>query len=316
MREWFAISILAVAQALPGQPAASPRGDQQSKTQSQSQSQPKLPSQPPSEAELNLRADKLIANQHQNDYSLDQYERIERQVDQTKGMSPRIIEDRTFRIVPNGTGTMKILLSERGKPVEPSEYRRQLLLWQQTLEIVLRPGDSRGKAAYTKYEKRKKDRSDLIDGTKEGFTHRWVGRETVNGHLCDVLQLEPNPQYHPHTLLQEAMSHVTAKIWVDLDQNQLVRGEAHVIKDVSFGGGILGKLYRGGVFSLDQTEVAPGVWLPTRYQYDFTARKFLFTFEEHQFIEVSRYKRIGSAKEALAVVQSELASGKSFAADP
>jgi hypothetical protein len=180
----------------------------------------------------------------------------------------------------------------------------------------MKPGDSRAKAAYAKYEKKKKDRSDLIDGTKEGFTHRWVGRETVNGRLCDILQLVPNPAYHPHTLLQEAMSHVTAKIWVDHDQNQLVRGEAHVIKDVSFGGGILGKLYRGGVFSLDQSEVAPGVWLPTRYQYDFTARKFLFTFEQHQFIEASHYKRIGPAKEALAVVQTELASGKSFDADP
>jgi hypothetical protein len=316
MRQCFVISILAIAQALTGLQLPSQAGDQQAKSKPQPQSQPQSPSQPPSEAELNLRADKLIANQHQNDYSLDQFERIERQVDRTAGLSPRIIEDRTFRIVPNGTGTMKILLSERGKAVDPGEYRKQLLLWQQTLEIALKPGDSRGKTAYAKYEKRKKDRSDLIDGTKEGFTHRWVGRETVNGHLCDVLQLEPNPQYHPHTLLQEAMSHVTAKIWVDLDQNQLVRGEAHVIKDVSFGGGILGKLYRGGVFSLDQAEVAPGVWLPTRYQYDFTARKFLFTFEEHQFIEVSRYKRIGSAKEALAVVQSELASGKSFAADP
>jgi hypothetical protein len=321
MRQWFAISILAIAQALSGLPFASMVGSQQSKSKPQHQPQPPSQSQPPSQqppsdTELNQRADKLIANQHQNDYSLDQYERIERQVSQTAGMSPRILEDRTFRIVPNGTGTMKILLSERGKAVDPNDYRKQLQLWEQTLEIALKPGDSRAKAAYAKYEKKKKDRSDLIDGTKEGFVHRWVGRESVNGHLCDILQLEPNPEFRPHTLLQEAMSHVTAKIWVDHDQNQLVRGEAHVIKDLSFGGGILGKLYRGGVFSLEQAEVAPGVWLPTRYQYDFTARKFLFTFEEHQFIEAFRYKRVGSAKEALAVVQSELASGKSFAADP
>jgi hypothetical protein len=63
-------------------------------------------------------------------------------------------------------------------------------------------------------------------------------------------------------------------------------------------------------------EVAPGIWLPSRYQYDFTARKFLFTFEQHQYIEASHYRRIGSPKEALAVVQNELATGKSFTGDP
>ena len=36
---------------------------------------------------------------------------------------------------------------------------------------------------------------------------------------------------------------------------------------------------------MEQQEVAPGIWLPTRYQYDFTARKFLFTFEQHQYVE-------------------------------
>ena len=98
--------------------------------------------------------------------------------------------------------------------------------------------------------------------------------------------------------------------------NQLVRAEAHVVRDISFGGGILGKLYRGGVFAFAQSEVAPGIWLPTRYQYDYTARKFLFTFEQHQWIEVSHYRRVGSPKEALALVQSELASGKTLTADP
>ncbi|MFZ0642845.1 MAG: hypothetical protein WAM25_06760, partial [Candidatus Acidiferrales bacterium] len=134
--------------------------------------------------------------------------------------------------------------------------------------------------------------------------------------LCDVFQVDPNPDFHPHSIAQDVLTRVTAKIWVDHATSQLARGEAHVIHDLSFGGGILGKLYRGGVFTLDQAEVAPGIWLPTRYQYDFTARKFLFTFEEHQYIEVSDYHRDGSPKQALALVQNELATGKSTYGDP
>ena len=272
--------------------------------------------QPPSDAELQARADKLIANQHRNEQFLDEYERIERQLDQTAGMAPKVLEDRTYRIVPTGTGTMKILVSDRGKPADPAEYRKQLQLWEQTLELALKPNDSRAKTAYAKFEKKKKDRAELINSMKEGLLRKWIGQETISGHLCDVIQLDPNPEFHPHSTLQEAITRVTAKVWVDHTATQIVRAEAHVTRDISFGGGILGKLYRGGVFAFDQSEVAPGVWLPTRYQYDYTARKFLFTFDQHQWIEVSRYRWVGPPKEALALVQSELASGKSLTADP
>jgi hypothetical protein len=110
MRKCFAISILAAVPALFGLlPAFSLPAQQK---------------QPPSDAELLARADKLIANQHRNEQFLDEYERLERQVDQTAGMTPRVIEDRTYRIVPTGTGTMKVLVSDRGKEVDPAEYRR------------------------------------------------------------------------------------------------------------------------------------------------------------------------------------------------
>ncbi len=62
---------------------------------------PAQQAQPPTDAELLARADKLIANQHRNEQFLDEYERLERQVDQTAGMTPKILEDRTYRIVPN-----------------------------------------------------------------------------------------------------------------------------------------------------------------------------------------------------------------------
>jgi hypothetical protein len=90
----------------------------------------------------------------------------------------------------------------------------------------------------------------------------------------------------------------------------MVRGEAHITRDISFGGGILGKVYRGGVFSMEQAEVSPGIWEPTRYQYDFGGRKFVFSFDEHEVVEASRYRRVGPPKDALVVVQNELASSK------
>lgn len=272
--------------------------------------------QPPSDEELRARSERVIVNQHNDDMALDLYERIERHLDRTAGANPNTIEDRTYRVVPTGSGTLKILLKAEGKRTDPAEYRRQLQTLQSMLEMMARPNDPKGAAAREKYEKRQRERRQFVEATKDAFVPKWIGRETYNGRLCDVVELNPNPKFHARSMFQSALAHVSAKIWVDHAADQLVRGEARVTSDVSFGAGILGKLYRGGVVSMEQVEVAPGVWLPTRYQYDFAGRKFLFPFEEHQLIEVSRYRRVGPPQEALAIVREELANGKSLTLDP
>jgi len=272
--------------------------------------------QPPSPAEMKTRTDELIANQHSDDQLVEQYEHVEREIDRSGGTEQKVLQDRTFRVVPTGTGTLRILLRENGKNADPADYRKQLQAWQDVLELALKPDDPREQSAYTKFEKKKRDRAEMVDSAREAFLQKWIGRETLYGHDCDVIQLDPNPNYHPHSLMQEAVTHFTAKAWVDHGSNQLVHGEARVIRDISVGGGILGKLYRGGVFSFDQAPVAPGVWFPVRYQYDFTGRKFLFTFEVHQVVQSNQYRRVGPPREALATVQNEIASGKIVTADP
>ncbi len=306
----FAIPMLAVTLAAAG------LGIKAARNLPQAQPPGQANTQPPSEAEIRDRAVKLAQNQHNDDNALELYERIEHQVDRTGGASPRVLGDKVYRVVPDGAGTVKLLVKSDGKPVDPAEYQRQLLAWRDLLELALKPDDSRFKAASAKWEKKKHDRADLVDGAREAFVTKWLGQEMRNGRLCDVFELEPNPKYRPHSMFQDALTRVTAKTWVDHETNQLARGEAHATRDISFGGGILGKLYRGGVFSLEQAEVAPGIWLAVRYQYDFTARRFLFPFEEHQYIEVSRYRRLGPPKQALEIVRNELATGKGANADP
>jgi len=267
--------------------------------------------QPPSEEEFRERSIRLVKNQHADDEALEQFERVERHVVRSSGADGRILDDKTYRVVPTGIGTGKLLIKDGDRPAPPAEYRQQLQSLADALALAARQNDFREKAALSKYEKRKRDRAELVDATREAFTAKWVGREKLNGRDCDVIELTPNPNFRAHSMLLEALTHATAKLWVDHTADQLVRGEAHIIRDVSFGGGILGKLYRGAVFSMDQSEAAPGIWLPNRYQYDYTGRKFLFTFEDHQYTEVSRYRRLGTPKERLAMIESELSSGKS-----
>jgi hypothetical protein len=271
---------------------------------------------PPSAEEIRERAGQFVANQHKDDQALEQYERVEHQVERTAGANPRTLEDSVYRIVPTGGGTAKILLREDGKPVDPATYKREMQGLRDMLQTMANPNDSRAKAAYAKRQKRDNDRSEFVDAAEEAFNIKWLGTSTVRGHTCDVFELNPKPEFRPHGLFQDALVHVAARIWVDRDTVQMVRGEARIMSDVSFGGGILGKLYRGGVVSMEQSEVAPGIWLPTHMQYDFAGRKFLFSFDQHQTMDASRYRRVGPPREALLLVEGELANGQSSFLDP
>ena len=278
------------------------------------QSGPNSPA--PTDDEIRARTKTLLANQHADDAALELYDRLERHIDRSGGSQPRTIDDKTYRIVPTGFGSDKILLHAEGKATDPAQYARQLRTLEGLLETMSDPEDPRAKAANAKFEKRMRERAQFVDAASEAYTIKWVGRQTRNGHDCDVFDLEPDPRFQPHSMFQEAFAHTTAKLWVDRTALQIVHAEANVTSDIAFGGGILGKLYKSSVVSLDQAEVAPGIWLPTRYQYDFAGRKFLFSFDEHQVIEVSHYRRIGTPKEALSMVQSELSSGKTYSEDP
>jgi hypothetical protein len=272
--------------------------------------------QAPSADEIRARAEKLIANQHKDDQALEQYERVEQHIDRTAGSSPRVIEDKTYRVVPDGAGTMKIELRDGGKAVDAATYNREMQNLRDMLQTMSNPSDARAKAALAKRAKRQSDRYDFVDAAKTAFKIKWLGTSQWRGRGCDVFELDPNPDFRPHGLFQDALVHVVAKIWVDHETLQMARGEAQVTSDISFGGGILGKLYRGGVVYIEQAEMAPGIWLPTHMQYDFAGRKFLFSFEQHQSIDASHYRRVGPPSEALLLVQSELTNRKSFVVDP
>jgi hypothetical protein len=55
-----------------------------------------------------------------------------------------------------------------------------------------------------------------------------------------------------------------------------------------------------------QEEVAPGIWLPTLYDYELDGRKFLFAFGIHEHTEVTRYRRVGPPPEAVEIMRNEL----------
>jgi hypothetical protein len=266
-----------------------------------------------SPAEVQELSARVIANQHHNDQMLDQYERIEHTWVRKPGTNPPVIQQETLsRILPTGTGIMRLPLTAPDKPANPAAYRAQLVYLANVLTAVAHP-DATEQQTLERYQKRQKDRADMVSNVGSAFRFSWLGREMRDGKLLIKLQMDPSPSFHPTTPTAQVLTHVRAVVWVDESNAQVVHMEAEVISDVYFGAGIIAKLYRGGRFVMDQAEVAPGIWEPVRYDYNFDGRKFVFGFGDHETTEFSQYRRVGSPAEELQAVRNEL---NTSAADP
>lgn len=260
-----------------------------------------------SSAEQKALLTRMVENQHTNDHALELFERTERRELRPHAGDVHAEDDRTYRVVPTGTGIVRVLTRDHERAVSPAEYRKQMLDLEKSLEDVLDSGNPRARDDFAKRDRRIRERTALIDATREAYIVTWIGREPRGGHTLEKFRLDPNPAYKPRTRTMEFMSHTRATIWVDSESGNLAQIQGEVISDVSFGAGI-GKVYRGATLFMRQEEITPGIWQPTYYQTDYTARKLFFVFETHERITTTNYHRIGPPEQALAEIRRELAA--------
>jgi hypothetical protein len=262
----------------------------------------------PSADQIHALIVRAIQNQHRDDLALQEFERIEHRIARS-GEHGDVITDITERILPSTVGNVKLKMAEHGVPVTPDEYRNELQIAVNIFSLAIHPNDHY-KEDLTKFERRRRDRSDLVDTAMKAFRITWAGRETrtdSNGpHTLIKFLLDPNPDYEPINRFAASFQHVHAVLWVDEAQAQFARLEGDVASDIPFAGGLAGKVYRGGHVVMEQEEIAPGVWLPTEYTYDVDGRKFLFAFGIHERTDITRYRHIGPPSQAIEVVRNEL----------
>jgi hypothetical protein len=53
---------------------------------------------------------------------------------------------------------------------------------------------------------------------------------------------------------------MAGEVWIDQAQERLTRLDAHLISNVDFGWGILGKLDEGGTIQIEQADIGGGNW--------------------------------------------------------
>jgi hypothetical protein len=90
-----------------------------------------------------------------------------------------------------------------------------------------------------------------------------------------VLEMNPNPAYHPSTTAQSLLSGIAGRVWIDSETHHLVRIELRVIKNLNLMFGLLAHVYEGGTLAYEQHPVADGHYAYSRIDIDVRLRELM-----------------------------------------
>lgn len=97
-----------------------------------------------------------------------------------------------------------------------------------------------------------------------------------NGHLLTTLKFTPRPDFQPPSRETKVFTGMNGDLVVDETAMRLVKVDGTLFRDVDFGWGIFGRLYKGGRFLIGKTEITPTHWDTSRMVLRFDGRILLF----------------------------------------
>jgi hypothetical protein len=113
-------------------------------------------------------------------------------------------------------------------------------------------------------EQKDEERADrLMRLLPDAFLYRLEGMADCAAGPCYHLSFSPNPHWDPPDLEASILRGMAGEVWIAETQERLTRLDAHFIKDVDFGWGIVGKLDQGGTIHFEQADIGGNDWEAT-----------------------------------------------------
>jgi hypothetical protein len=113
---------------------------------------------------------------------------------------------------------------------------------------------------------------DLLKLLPAAFVWTQTGATTTTTSL----HFEPAPNFHPPTREARVFSSMTGDLVLDNQQHRIYKIKGHLMRDVTFGGGLLGRLKELSSFSLEQQQVGPALWELTAIHVHLVGNALLF----------------------------------------
>lgn len=201
---------------------------------------------------------------------------------------------RLKRITPKGIRLQEIVQTDQGSIARtllvdgkaPTEDQKRA----EQDKITKLANDADAQRQRMKREKEDEHRAQImIKALPNAFFYQEIGRD---GDIVK-LRFRPDPNYEPASREESVYTGMAGELWLNVPQQRLRKIDAHLFHDVDFGWGILGRLYKGGSFMVEQEQVDGNHWDTTVMKLDLTGKALIFKsliYKEQEY--ESDFKRL------------------------
>ncbi len=147
-----------------------------------------------------------------------------------------------------------------------------------------------------KRDKRAKDDEEkgrqMFNAIPDAFVFKYEGAE--NGQVR--LSFFPNPHYNAPTRELQVFRSLSGTMWIDRAGRRFSRLDGTLFEDVTFGWGLLGRLNKGGTFSVTQSQVGDDHWEIVSLDVKMTGRAVIFkTINVRQKQRFTNFRRVSDS---------------------
>jgi hypothetical protein len=175
-------------------------------------------------------------------------------------------ETRLENQIETAQGPVARLARTNGNPVSTETQR----LEEVRLKHLLTSPDEQ--ARHFKDYKEDEDRiGHMVALMPDAYIYQYAGEE--NG--CHKLTFTPNPNYPAHSIEARVVHSMSGTLWVDGRMKRMARLDAHMDENLDFGFGLLGRLYKGGWFRIERTQVSTTDWKTQRLEVHIAGRALI-----------------------------------------
>ena len=206
----------------------------------------------------------------------------------------------TRSVIETSEGRADRIVEFSDEPLSPEQQAKQ----EHRLKKLLSDHDAvKNELQDQKAETQRRIR--MVKAFPRAFFFDFVGRE----NRLLRFEFRPNPEFSPKDRETQMYRGMEGKVWVEPVHERIVQVQGKLVKDVSFGWGIVGRLNKGGIYEISQTQMSPGVWRITTLNVDVKGRMFLLnSFRFMRRESDSHFRPVSASLTYPAAVQNLLAA--------
>jgi hypothetical protein len=190
-------------------------------------------------------------------------------------------------VIETKEGALTRLAAENGHALTPQQQQQED---KRINSLIHNPSELRKQKQ--EHERDAQKEQQLLQMLPDGFLYEYQGEEGRNVRLT----FRPNPKFRPPTREAKVFHAMQGTMLVDAREKRLVELRGELMRDVVFGWGIFGRLYAGGTFNVQQTEVAPGHWEATLIDVHIRGKALFFkTISEQQHEVRSDFRQVSGS---------------------